>query len=236
MQPTYLPWMGYFDLIDRTDQFVFLDDVQFDHRSWQQRNRIKSSSGELMLTVPVLRKKKFEQEIRVVKTNTTAKWLKKHLVSIERNYKKTPYFDALFPDLKKIYEEFGDSLLPLNVNLIKYFSQFLGLKTNFIFSSTLKAEGQKAAKLFHICQKLKATEYLSPVGSFSYIEENNLFASNDIQLYYQHFEHPEYTQLYGDFLPYMSILDLLFNEGANRSLEILRSGQKPLYTHEQIGQ
>ncbi|MEZ4888842.1 MAG: WbqC family protein [Chitinophagales bacterium] len=234
MQPTYLPWMGYFDLIDRTDQFVFLDDVQFDHRSWQQRNRIKTSSGELMLTVPVLQKKKFEQEIRDVQTNSTAKWLKKHLISIERNYQKAPFFGVLFPLLKATYEKHSLSLLPLNTELIRCFSDFLGIKTNFLLSSTLNTEGQKAEKLFQICEKLGATEYLSPVGSFNYIEENNLFPANNIQLYYQHFEHPTYSQLYGDFLPYMSIVDLLFNEGAEKGLEILRSGQKLFYTHEEV--
>ena len=224
MQPTYLPWLGYFDLIDRSDIFVFLNSVQFDKRSWQQRNRIKTPNGELMLTVPVLTKGKFKQKIYDVEIDKSKNFAKKHFNSISSNYKKSKYFKSYINELDEIYNSKINKLSDLNIRLIKWLSSKLGIKTEFVLSSQLDEHGSKTELLLNICKKLNADYYLSPPGSKEYIEENNLFEKSGIQLSYQNYKHPTYKQLFGDFIPYMSVIDLLFCEG-NKSLEIISSGR-----------
>ena len=224
MQPTYLPWIGYFDLIDQSDIFVFLDSIQFDKRSWQQRNRIKNTNGELLLTVPVLSKRKRDQKIKEVQIDTNQKYLPNHLRTISNNYSKTTYFREYQTEFSELYEHDYKFLADLNITLIKWFAMKLGIQVEFIRSSSLETSGRKVSLLANICEKLSADHYLSPQGSKTYIEENNLFLKNGIRLSYQEFRHPRYKQLWGDFIPYLSIIDLLFNEG-EKSLDIIRDGR-----------
>ena len=111
----------------------------------------------------------------------------------------------------------------MNTTLIRWLSSKLGVNTKFVYSSKLDASGSKTELLVNICKKVGADHYISPAGSKGYIDQNNLFAKSDIKLSYQNYIHPTYKQLYGDFIPYMSAIDLLFNEG-DRGLEIIRSG------------
>ena len=223
MQPTYLPWLGYFDLTNRSDIFVFLDTVQLDKRSWQQRNRIKTPNSEIMLTVPVLTKGRFNQEIRDVEIDISQRFEKKHFNSIQLNYKNSKYYKLYIGELEEIFISKTSRLANLNIKLIKWLSSKIGIKTKFISSSELDVSGSKTELLINICKKINANHYLSPIGSKSYIEKNNLFNNSGIQLSYQNYQHPTYNQLFGDFIPYLSVIDLLFNEGG-KSLEIIKSG------------
>ena len=223
MQPTYLPWLGYFDLTNRSDIFVFLDTVQLDKRSWQQRNRIKTPNSEIMLTVPVLTKGRFNQEIRDVEIDVSQRFEKKHFNSIHFNYKNSKYYKLYIGELEEIFFSKISRLANLNIKLIKWLSSKIGIKTKFISSSELDVSGSKTELLINICLKINANHYLSPIGSKNYIEKNNLFTSSGIQLSYQDYQHPTYNQLFGDFIPYLSVIDLLFNEG-EKSLEIIKSG------------
>jgi hypothetical protein len=218
MQPTYLPWLGYFDLIDRSDIFVLLDSVQFDKRSWQQRNRIKTPNGELMLTVPVLTKGRSDQNICDVMIDKSQNFEKKHFSSIRENYKKTKYYEKYIEELENIYNKKIDRLSDLNTTLIRWLSSNIGIDTEFLFSSDLNAKGSKTELLFDICNILNGDHYLSPAGSKDYIEKNNLFSKNGIKLSYQNYRHSTYNQLFDDFIPYMSVIDFLFNEG-DKSLQ-----------------
>jgi len=222
MQPTYLPWLGYFDLIDKADIFVFLDSVQFDKRSWQQRNRIKTSNGELMLTVPVLSKSRFEQKICDVMIDNSQKFEKKHFNSIRTNYHKSTYFDIYAKELSEIYRSKHNRLADLNILLIKWLSKKMGITSNFKLSSQLNVHGFKVDALIDICKKVNGDHYLSPSGSIDYINNSNIFPKSAIKLSYQTYQHPIYSQLYGEFIPFMSAVDLLFNEG-EKSLEIIVS-------------
>jgi len=225
MQPTYLPWIGYFDLMDQVDAFIFLDDIEFSKQSWQQRNRIKTNQGELWLTVPVKNKNK-TQLIKEIRIDNNQKWQKKQFKTIELNYKKSQHFNKYKCFLEKLYCSENDNLTELNIKLILWVKEKLMLNCKIIKSSELElGKGNKVERLIKICQKFKSDEYLSPLGSKEYIEKNNLFEKHGIKLKYQNFVHPEYTQLFGDFLPYMCILDLLFNEG-EKAIEIIRSGRK----------
>ena len=225
MQPTYLPWIGFFDLIDQSDIFVFLDSVQFTRRSWQQRNRIKTSQGELMLTVPVLTKGARDQVIKDARVDFQSGFANDHLKAMRFAYAKSPHFADVFSQLEKVYAQNFTVLGELNMALIRFFCGYLNLgEKKFLKSSDLKVDGTKVDRLVKIAQVVGGTLYLSAAGSKDYIDENNLFNGSGVELSYHQYEHPKYRQLHGEFLPYMSIVDLLFNEGPD-SLAIVRQGR-----------
>ena len=221
MQPTYLPWMGYFDMIAQVDCFVFLDSVQFNKRSWQQRNRIKGHDGVLWLTVPVLTKGRRYQRIFEVVIAPTQDFQKEHVKTIRHVYRTAPYFAQYFDELTSVLLEPQQLLVDLNIELIGRFCSKLGIGTDMMLSSSLDVEGKNVELLVDICKALKADRYLSATGSKDYIDENNLFASSDIDLIYHDYQHPEYRQLYEGFVSHLSVLDILFNEGPS-SLSIIR--------------
>ena len=222
MQPTYLPWIGYFDLMDQSDVFLFLDSVQFDKSSWQQRNTIKTPTGELLLTVPVFSKGKRDQTICEVQIDQTTNFVEKHIKTIERCYGKAPFFEKYIHELAVILMKKHHYLAELTIELIDWLREAIGIKSELIRSSSLGVQGRKIELLVAICKSVRAERYLSPPGSKGYIEENNIFSRNNINLEYHDFRHPVYKQLYGDFIPYLSVIDLLFNEG-ERSLGVIRS-------------
>lgn len=224
MQPTHLPWIGYFDMIDRVDRFLFLDSVQFSKRSWQQRNRVKSQSEAIWLTVPVLTKGKRDQTIAEVEIDPEAAFHHKHLRTISNLYAKAPFFERYFGDFSLILEREHHQLSELNIELIRWFCEALGIETEMGKTSDLDVDGSKAELLIDICHSIDANVYLSAEGSRTYIEENNQFQAQGIDLEYHAYSHPQYRQLHGEFLPYLSVLDLLFNEGPD-SLKIIRSGR-----------
>jgi len=230
MQPTYLPWLGYFDLIDQSDIFVILDDVQFEKQSWQQRNRIKAKNGWVWLTIPVIQK--FGQKISETRINYANRWNEKHWKSIYYNYHAAAFYHSFNERLEKIYAMHSEFLIDFNMTIIQWFCEQLGIHPQFIRSSELSLEGTKTERLLNICQDLHADTYLSPPGSRTYLEKNNLFHNSGIELKYQHFEHPQYSQLWGDFIPYLSVLDLLLTQGVH-SLPIIRSGRRESLTNRE---
>ena len=231
MQPTFFPWIGYFDLIDQVELFVFYDDVQLAKRSWQVRNRIKSGNGELYLTVPV-KKSKSRDELLISEAEISYEenWQGKHLKSIEAAYKKAGHFDSIFSFLSVHYNKKHQYLADFNKEFISGVAEKMGMNTAFISSSSLKGiEGTKDYRLASICKKLSSTEYLSPQGSADYIESHEPggeLVKQGIMLYYHFYQHPVYQQLYGDFLPYMSIIDILCNLGFENGLELIRKGRQ----------
>jgi hypothetical protein len=222
MQPTYLPWMGYFSLINQVDTFVIYDDVQFDKRSWQQRNKIKTQSGTQWLTVPVLTKNKFSQKINDVSISKESGFEKDHIKAIEINYSKAPFFKIYKNEIFDCLEANHHKILELNYSLILKISNILNIQTDFIKSSKLKdLQGKKDERLIEICKELSAKEYVSPEGSKSYLEGGESFLANDIKLTYQSFKHPIYPQIYGAFESHMSVIDALFNCGSDKTFELI---------------
>ena len=224
MQPTYLPWIGYLDLIDQSDCFVFLDSVQFNKRSWQQRNKVKGTGGVTWCTVPVLTKGRRDQAIRDVEIDQGQEFQTKHVKTIQYNYEKADYADPFIDEFSTIMGKRHNLLAELNIELIDWLCSCFGIRTEFVRSSSLEVSGRKTELLVQICKELGAQRYLSALGSKEYIEENNLFLSNDIELIYHSYEHPEYSQLHGTFESHLSALDLLLNEGIT-GLSIVRSGR-----------
>ncbi len=215
LQPSFIPWIGYFAIIEKSDFVVFLDHVQFDKRSRQQRNTIKTNTGPLYLTVPVSSKNKFHQKINEVEIDNNEKYVEKHLKSIQYNYSKTKYFEKYFPEIRKIYKKEEKNLLNLNMNFILMIAkEILSNKIKFEFSSNLKLVSKKNDLIIDICKFYKAKKYLSTIGSKGYLIEKQ-FKKENIELVYSNFEHPSYEQINGKFLPNLSAIDLLLNCGEN---------------------
>jgi hypothetical protein len=233
MQPTYLPWTGYFALMDEVDRFVFLDDVQFDHRSWQHRNRIRAGDSFQWLTVPVLVKGRRDQRIDEVEIDGTRPWQRKHLQAIVHGYARAPWLSEHRPWLEQIYENPPARLRDLNRRIIEVFAHRLGIRTPTCYSSELDVGGSRVEHLIGICRALDASEYLSPLGSSEYIEDDNRFPGAGIELRYQHYEHPVYRQGFEGFISHLSALDLLLNEGP-ASRDVLRRGIRPPYTSGEL--
>ena len=225
MQQTTLPWLGYFALIDYVDIFVFLDDVQFDKRSWQQRNKINANGSEKTITIPVLSKKKSTQLINQVEIDFNNLFPDKFIKSIFHSYSKTKYFNEYFEDIVRIINK-NKMLSDLNINLIKFFTKKLHINDKFQVSSLLNIENSKGRKLFEIAKQYKCTKIISPIGSKNYLEdvEGILAKEFSIHVEYFNFKHPVYNHN-NRFISNMSIIDLLFNHG-EASLEIIRSGIK----------
>lgn len=230
MQPTYIPWIGYFDLIDKVDTFVFYDDVQLTKRSWQVRNRLKNNSDEFWLTLPIKKTaSRDELLIKDAQLNNQEKWKKKHLNTIQNSYSKSKYFNEFFDLITPIYEN-AEKISELNIGLIELICDKLEIDTKLIRSSNIDdIEGNKDFRLVAICKKIEANQYLSPQGSAKYINAINTggeFINQNVELYYHAYKHPEYNQLNNNFIPYLGIFDLIFNHGFEESLGIIRSGRQ----------
>jgi hypothetical protein len=233
-QPTYLPWLGYVDLIDQVDKFVFLDSVQFEKRSWQQRNRIKGPHGLILLTVPVMVKQRFDQAIAHVAISEPQERLK-HGRAVEMNYRRARYFEKYWPDFSSALETGWRTglLCDLNIALIRWCMQQLGIDKPVVRASEMMPTGKRSGLLANLCEHLRADQYLSPLGSAAYLlEEEEQFGSRQIEVTFQHYEHPEYEQLFPPFVPYASVIDLIFNLGEG-AIPVLRSGRRlPFSTTE----
>lgn len=213
-QPAYMPWLGYFHRINISDTFVFFDSTQFEKNSMVNRNKIKTPQGWAWLSVPVKLKDHFEKEIREIEI-VDQKWREKHWKAIEMNYKKSKYWDDYSPRLKKIYEKEYRNISDPCYDQLTLFLDFLGIKTKIVKSSELgHFDSRKLQLVLDILKELKSTIYVSGALGKDYID-NKEFKKAGINLYYQRYEHPKYNQLWGEFQPYMNIIDLLFNEGSN---------------------
>lgn len=234
MQPTYLPWLGYFALMDAVDVFVFLDDVQLVKQSWQTRNRIKQQDGgELMLSVPIRRSLGIhERLIKDVEINDDMPWATKHLKSFEQYYRKAPHFSDAMALYEPVLRQHGPKLCDLNIALIETIAAGLGLGMNRRMRSSEIAgkSTDRRDRLVDICQHVGADVYLSPVGAAEYLIEADSaarFEDHHIDLLYRSYKHPVYPQLHGPFLPYLCILDLVANVGAAAAAAVIRSGAGP---------
>lgn len=220
-QPQYLPWLGYFDKIARSDLFVFLDNVQYKEREFQNRNKIRTEKGWSWLTVPVVSGGEGRQNIRDVRIDNENPWQRKHLASLRSSYGRASFFKEYYPYFEKLLGRQWVYLKDLNIEIIKFILNELSIVTPISFESDLEVETASTARIVDICKQLEADTYLSGSGGKDYLE-GALFVNAGIKLIYQDFQHPPYQQCYQPFEPYMSTIDLLFNHG-KKSREILLS-------------
>ena len=217
-QPNYLPWIGYFHKLYRSDVFVFLDDVEYSSSSWINRNRIKTPDGWTWLTVPVHGS---DEPIADVEIADDA-WRETHRKSLQQNYGKAECFDEFVGIFEETYDRSWRSLCELNVFLVRTIADRLGLECRFVRSSALDVDAAKSERIVRLCEEVGADRYLSGEGARSY-NDREQFEAADVALEYQPFDHPRYEQRFDDFVPNLSIVDVLMNVGADRTREFLRS-------------
>ncbi len=223
MQPAFLPWMGYFALMDRVDEFVILDSVQFERRSWQQRNRVKGPNGVIWLTVPVRSHGRRDQRIDEVVLADAAGFARSAITTLDSFYSRVPHHEDLRPPIVDVIARSPERLVDLTIPLMTTLRDQLGITTPFIRSSDLEVSGHKTELLVEICRQRGATLYVSPPGSRAYLEGTTAFGDAGIELRYHQYEHPVYPQLWGEFVPYLSAVDVLFNLGPD-ALACVRRG------------
>lgn len=213
VQSNYIPWRGYFDLINSVDELILYDDVQYTIRDWRNRNIIKTSSGPLWLTIPVQVKGKYLQKIKDTRISDPT-WRRRHWATIVHSYSRAKYFPMQKELFEELYLQADDKLLShVNFHFIIAICRILGIRTTISWSMDYNLSGDKTERLVHLCQQAGATAYLSGPSAKAYLKED-LFRSGGIGVSYMDYSgYREYTQLYPPFLSQVSIIDLIFNEG-----------------------
>lgn len=236
MQPTFLPWLGYFAMIDNVDVFVFLDHVQLEKRSWQVRNRINFNGSEKYLTIPVKKQSRDQAKICTAEI-AEGDWRISHVNMIRQAYFHAPYFHEIFKLIEPFYEDSHNNLSEFTIGIITTICKYLGIDTPVCRSSEINQYGSRKDRLLvDICNDTGIKCYFSALGSAGYIENGSaggVFTLNNIKITYQHYSHPVYFHGKENFIPYMGIIDLLFYNGKD-SLEIIRSGNREEYTSNEI--
>ena len=223
-QPVYLPGAIFFNKVALCDAIIFIGHVQLERNSWQTRNRIRnnSSGGEMYLSVPVKTKNKSNQAINDTEI-ANRQWTKKHLRSIELTYSNTPFYEEYYPKLLDIMEKPWTSLSEMNKEIIKEVMDWLGLSTAIQDSSDISWVGKKTEMLVSLAENVGAKEYVSNRGASAYVEINK-FAEAGIEHLWQSFSSPIYDQGRENFVPDLSIIDMIFNLGPEASRVIKECG------------
>jgi hypothetical protein len=215
LQPSYIPWRGFFHQVEKADVFVFYDDVQYDDRGWRNRNRIKTAAGTRWLTIPV-----FSGGVRI--DNTPIRevpicwdrpWPRKHLAALRHSYGRAPFFDRYAPLLERFYARRDERLADFSIDFIVALSAELGLaRTRFLRSSDLGVRGSRMERLIGIMSAVGAEHYISGPSAREYIDEPALRRAG-MSVEYMTYDYPEYGQLHPPYDPQVTVLDLLFMKG-----------------------
>jgi len=220
-QPNFLPWPGFFHKWMLADTMILLGTVQYEKNEWQNRNRIKTVSGAQWVTVPV--KYRYPQKINEVMI-ADWHWVRKACNSIEQAYAKAPCFEAYWPSVRETLNQPCDRLEDLNVALIRVVGEALGCTSALWLASELDVNHtDPTERLIQLCTAVDGDAYLSGQEGRTYLQSER-FAQSGLALYFQQVEAPEYPQLHGDFVSHLSVLDLLFNTGADASAIIRGMG------------
>jgi hypothetical protein len=219
VQSSYIPWKGYFDLINSVDEFVLLEDVQYTRRDWRNRNRIKTSSGTRWLTLPVESKGRFTQRIDETRI-ADPDWGERHWKVIEQSYRSAACFSSYGDLIRSIYESLpseSDLLTQINSRFLRRVCELLGITTPITRSTDYAPSGAKGDRLLSICHAVGADRYLSGPAARAYLDED-IFASQGVQVtYFDYDGYPTYPQVHPPFEHQVSALDLLFNVGVDSS-------------------
>jgi hypothetical protein len=213
IQSNYIPWKGYFDLINSVDEFILFDDMQYTRRDWRNRNIIKTSNGLMWLTIPVQVKKNYFQKIKDV-VISDPQWNCRHWKSIIHNYAKAKLFSVYKEFFEDLYLGLNERFLSqINYHFLTAICGLLGIKTKLSWSMDYRLIEGKTERLIDLCQQVGATEYISGPTAKGYLDEE-LFHQAEIDLRYMNYsDYPEYNQLFPPFEHRVSILDLIFNTG-----------------------
>jgi len=215
VQSCYIPWKGYFDMVNLADEFILYDDVQYTRRDWRNRNRIKTANGIVWLTIPVNVKGRYSQKIRET-TISDPDWARKHWKSIVQWYSKAEYFHRYEKQFAELYLGCQEQYLSMvNHRFLSAICDALGIRTTLSWSADYELVEGKTERLVALCNQAGAAEYISGPAARGYIDEE-LFADAGIALRWMDYSgYPEYNQLFPPFEHRVSIIDLLLNEGPN---------------------
>ncbi len=209
-QPAYLPWLGYFDKIKRSDVFIFLDTVQYEKNSFTNRNKIKTANGPVWLSVPVIKVDHFDKIMSEMPIDNKSHWQRKHLNAIQMSYSKAPHFKELFPKLQELYSAEYDNIVDVTYAHLMFWLDLLGIDTRIVRSSSLDISSKKSDLVFDLCKAVDADYYISGALGRDYLEVDK-FSAAGIKVEFQDYVHPVYEQLYGEFIPNMGIVDFAMN-------------------------
>lgn len=216
LQSNYIPWKGYFDMINIVDEFVLYDDMLYTKNDWRNRNVIKTFSGPQWLSIPVVTKGRIEREQRIMDTEIiSSRWCKKHWKTIQYNYARAACFDVYADRILELYSRCEEEkfLSKINYLFLTEICEILGISTKISWSSEYHLGEGKTEKVVSICKQANASEYISGPAAKNYIIPS-LFADAGIKLTYMDYSnYKEYPQLHGEFVHGVSILDMLFNLG-----------------------
>ena len=226
LQSNYIPWKGYFNLINKVDEFILYDEVQYTKRDWRNRNQIKTGNGLQWLSVPVEVKGKYNQRIDATKISDKSFALK-HWNSIKHAYSKAPFFKEYSGIFEALYSDLDEELLSeVNHKFILAINKLLGITTKVSWSTDYEAldpqhqEESANNRLIDLCLKSEATIYLSGPAAKDYMDLDK-FNGNGVQVEWMDYSHyQEYPQLNGEFTHYVTVLDLIFNQGVESSSHV----------------
>lgn len=221
-QPVYLPWLGLIHKIALADAFVHFDDVQYQDKDWNNRNRVKTAEGPVFLTVPVYNKDHYALKLKDVLIRNDLPWRRKHAKTIAFAYGKAPYASRYLPFFEDLYQREWEKLSELNEHVLKFVLDELGIKVAFTRLSEMELSEKKSALVLKMCQRVGAELYIFGTQGKNYADEAAFHAAG-VQVEFQDYQHPTYPQLHGPFVSHLSVFDLLLNHGPS-SLDILMSG------------
>jgi hypothetical protein len=224
LQPGYLPWLGFFDQMQRSSVFIYYDDVQFDKHGWRNRNRVKAPDGAPhWLTVPVLHSGRNWPAILEIELDNRGAWARKHVGTLKQFYGKAPHLHRYLPALEEMLERRWALLVDLDLAVTELICGWLRLERRILRASALGISGKQSERLLALCEHVRARRYLSGNSAKDYLD-TELFARRGIEIEWQDYVHPVYPQQHGDFVPYLSIVDLLFNCGEESAAILGRTG------------
>jgi hypothetical protein len=208
IQSSFIPWKGYFDIIHDVDKFVFLEDVQYTRQDWRSRNRVKTPGGARWLSVPVTGG--ISQKICDARIDYSQKWAEKHMRTIHHSYARCDFYKSYRDDIFSFFNKKYETISDLNIALIKKLSSLLDIETELIHSKDIEASGAKDDRLISICERIGADIYLSGPAAKDYIVREK-FDRAGIRLEYKDYGgYPAYKQPWGEFDPFVSVIDLIF--------------------------
>lgn len=219
-QPNYWPYPGLIGKIIKSECFMYVTNVQFEKKSWQKRNRIRTKEGWSYIQVPTVTKGRFDQNICEVEIDNTVDWCTKTMRSISLLYQKAPYYREYKDFLEDLYTRGWTSLSELDIYIMNWILSTVRSNTKVYYDADFFIEGKKTTMLIDMCKKIGCDTYMSNLGSSAYVKIEE-FVNNDLNHLYIDYVSPKYRQMYANFEPCMSILDMLMNCGTEKTREIL---------------
>lgn len=220
-QPDFLPYVGFFHKLLMSDLWIVFDDVQFLRRGWHHRDKIKTANGTKWLTLNI-KKAPRTSNINNIQLSYHNNWREHHLNIIRSNYSETSAFSEIFPYIEQLYAYKYDKLIDMNMASIDLLIKLFDIQIDVEYSSQYKTRLTSNERLIELLKQVNASHYLTGTGAKDYFLEKPFIEAN-IQVIWDEFQYPVYPQLYDDFIPYLSSIDLLFNCGIEASRKILRS-------------